>query len=130
MRRPLMFVSPSVMGTSLFSMSRCPLSSAYFYYLFESEFPIDLFKDSEIRYDDQIIISLYHVLLQSHHKRSLEMIHELNQVKYKVIDLNFFLPQELLQRFFFFFLQKGTISFLWSLIHQSPSCRFVSCLQI
>lgn len=41
-----MFVSPSVMGTSLFSMSRCPLSSAYFYYLFESEFPIDLFKDS------------------------------------------------------------------------------------
>lgn len=103
-----MFVSPSVMGTSLFSMSRCPLSSAYFCYFFESEFPIDLFKDSEIRYDDQItdsiqrlyiIISLYHVQLQS---RPLEMIHELNQVKHKVIDLNFFLPQELLQRFFFF----------------------------
>lgn len=53
-----MFVSPSVMGTSLFSMSRCPLSSAYFYYLFESEFPIDLFKDSEIRYDDQITDSI------------------------------------------------------------------------
>lgn len=105
-----MFTSPSVMGTILFSMSRCPLSSAYFYYLFKSEFPIDLFKDSEIRYDGQvtdsiqrlyIIIYLYHVQLQSHHKHPLEMIHKLNQIKCKVIDLNFFLSQELLRSFLF-----------------------------
>ena len=98
------------MGTILFSMSRCPLSSAYFYYLFKSEFPIDLFKDSEIRYDGQvtdsiqrlyIIIYLYHVQLQSHHKHPLEMIHKLNQIKCKVIDLNFFLSQELLRSFLF-----------------------------
>lgn len=127
-----MFVSPSVMGTSLFSMSRCPLSSAYFYYFFESEFPIDLFKDSEIRYDDQItdsiqrlyiIIYLHHVQLQSHHKRPLEMIHELNQVKYKVIDLNFFLPQELLQRFFFFLFAERYNQFL---VVFNPSVTFLS----